>query len=139
MRAKNQAGFLQPNDIIMILKGSAGKLGIVPENVPTTGDKRWMVNKSGIVIRVTSSSIDPRALYAYLKSDFGTVQISRLIKGAAISNISLKELKQLPVIVPSKQEQEEAIACIDKSRETQQAIQQLLLDQEARQSKLWNL
>lgn len=139
VRAKNQAGFLQPNDIIMILKGSAGKLGIVPENVPTTGDKRWMVNKSGIVIRVTSSSIDPRALYAYLKSDFGTVQISRLIKGAAISNISLKELKQLPVIVPSKQEQEEAITCIDKSRETQQAIQQLLLDQEARQSKLWNL
>lgn len=139
VRVKNQAGFLQPNDIIMILKGSAGKLGIVPENVPTTGDKRWMVNKSGIVIRVISSSIDPRALYAYLKSDFGTVQISRLIKGAAISNISLKELKQLPVIVPSKQEQEEAITCIDKSRETQQTIQQLLLDQEARQSKLWNL
>lgn len=139
VRAKNEAGFLQPNDIVMILKGSAGKLGIVPESVPTTGDKRWTVNKSGIVIRVTSSKIDPRALYTYLKSDFGTVQISRLIKGATIANISLKELKQMPVIIPSEDEQNEAIACTQKSRETQQAIQRLQDEQQARQSKLWAL
>lgn len=139
VRAKNEAGFLQPNDIVMILKGSAGKLGIVSEDVPTTGDKRWTVNTSAIVIRVTSSKIDPRALYTYLKSDFGTVQISRLIKGATIANISLKELKQMPVIIPSKDEQNEAVACTQKSRETQQTIQNLLLEQETRQSKLWAL
>lgn len=139
VRAKNEAGFLRPNDIVMILKGSAGKLGIVPESVPTEGDKRWMVNKSGIVIRVTSSKVDPRALYTYLKSDFGTVQISRLIKGATIANISLKELKQMPVIMPSEDEQNEAIACTQQSRETQQAIQKLLDEQQVRQSKLWAL
>lgn len=139
VRAKNEAGFLRPNDIVMILKGSAGKLGIVPESVPTTGDKRWTVNKSAIVIRVTSSKIDPRALYTYLRSDFGTVQISRLIKGATIANISLKELKQMPVIIPSEDEQNEAIACTEKSRETQQTIRKLLEEQEARQSKLWKL
>lgn len=139
VRAKNEAVFLRPNDIVMILKGSAGKLGIVPESVPTTGDKRWTVNKSAIVIRVTSSKIDPRALYTYLKSDFGTVQISRLIKGATIANISLKELKQMQVIIPSEDEQNEAITCTQKSREIQQTIQNLLTEQEARQSKLWNL
>ncbi|WP_299187978.1 N-6 DNA methylase [uncultured Psychrobacter sp.] len=139
VRAKNEAGFLQPNDIVMILKGSAGKLGIVPESVPTAGDKRWMVNKSGIVIRVTSSKVDPRALYTYLKSDFGTVQISRLIKGATIANISLKELKQMPVIMPSEDEQNEAVACTQKSRETQQTIRKLLDEQQARQRKLWAL
>ena len=139
VRAKNEAGFLQPNDIVMILKGSAGKLGIVPESVPTTGNKRWTVNKSAIVIRVTSSKIDPRALYTYLRSDFGTVQISRLIKGATIANISLKELKQMPVIIPSEDEQNEAIACTQKSRETQQTIQKLLLEQQARQDQLWKL
>lgn len=139
VRAKNEAGFLQPNDIIMILKGSAGKLGIVPESVPTTGNKRWTVNKSAIVVRVTSNKIDPRALYTYLRSDFGTVQISRLIKGATIANISLKELKQMPVIIPSEDEQNEAITCTQKSRETQQTIRKLLDEQQARQSKLWAL
>ncbi|KAA0913102.1 N-6 DNA methylase [Psychrobacter sp. ANT_WB68] len=138
-RVKNQTGFLQPNDIIFILKGSAGKLGIVPEDIPTTGDKCWMVNRSAIVIRTTSDKVNPKVLYAYLKSDIGQTQISRLIKGATIPNISLKELKQIPVIVPSLEEQEQAIACIDKSRETQQAIEQLLLEQYARQSELWSL
>lgn len=138
-RAKNQTGFLQPNDIIFILKGSAGKLGIVPEDVPTTGDKCWMVNRSAIVIRTTSDKVNPKVLYAYLKSDIGQTQISRLIKGATIPNISLKELKQIPVIVPSLKEQEQAIACIDKSREIQQAIQKLLSEQYKRQAELWNL
>ena len=138
-RVKNQTGFLQPNDIIFILKGSAGKLGIVPEDVPTIGDKCWMVNRSAIVIRTTSDKVKPKVLYAYLKSDIGQTQISRLIKGATIPNISLKELKQIPVIVPSLEEQEQAIECIDKSRETQQAIEQLLSEQYARQSELWSL
>ena len=138
-RAKNQTGFLQPNDIIFILKGSAGKLGIVPEDVPVTGDGCWMVNRSAIIIRTTSEKVNPKVLYAYLKSDIGQTQIMQLIKGATIPNISLKELKKIPVIVPSLEEQEQAIACIDKSRETQKAIKQLLSEQSARQSELWNL
>lgn len=138
-RAKNQTGFLQPNDIIFILKGSAGKLGIVPEDVPMTGDRCWMVNRSAIVIRTISDKVNPKVLYAYLKSDIGQTQISGLIKGATIPNISLKELKQIPVIVPSLEEQEQAIACVNKSRETQQAIQKLLSEQYERQDELWNL
>ena len=138
-RVKNQTGFLQPNDIIFILKGSAGKLGIVPEDVTMTGNGCWMVNRSAIVIRTISDKVNPKVLYAYLKSDIGQTLISSLIKGATIPNISLKELKQIPVIVPSLEEQEQAIACIDKSRETQQTIQKLLSEQYERQSELWNL
>ncbi|MGP5649449.1 N-6 DNA methylase [Psychrobacter celer] len=138
-RAKNQSGFLQPNDIIFILKGSAGKLGIVPEDVPTTGDGCWMVNRSAIVIRPISDKVNPKVLYAYLKSHIGQTQIASLVKGATIPNISLKELKQIPVIVPSDDEQEQAIECVDKSRETQQTIQKLVLEQQARQDQLWKL
>ena len=138
-RTKSQSGFLQPNDIIFILKGSAGKLGIVPEDVPTTDDGCWMVNRSAIVIRPISDKVNPKVLYAYLKSHIGQTQIASLVKGATIPNISLKELKQIPVIVPSDDEQEQAIECVDKSRETQQTIQKLLLEQQARQDQLWKL
>lgn len=136
---KNQSGILQPNDIILILKGSAGKIGIVPENVPTKGDRCWMANRSGIVIRVNSHIIDAKALYAYLKSDLGQVQLNSLVKGASIPNISLKELKTLPVILPTQAEQQRSIDVIDKSRETQKAIQQLLANHEQRRRELWSL
>ena len=136
---KNQSGILQPNDIILILKGSAGKVGIVPEEVPTKGDRCWMANRSGIVIRVNSDLIDAKALYAYLQSDLGQVQLNSLVKGASIPNISLKELKTLPIILPTLEEQQQAIDIIDKSRETQKAIQQLLLEHEQRRCELWGL
>ena len=136
---KNQSGILQPNDIILILKGSAGKVGIVPEDVPTEGDRCWMINRSGIVIRVNSDLIDAKALYAYLQSDLGQVQLNSLVKGASIPNISLKELKTLPVILPTLEEQQQAIDIVDKGRETQRAIQQLLLEQEQRRCELWGL
>lgn len=137
--AKNKAGFLQPNDIVLVLQGSAGKLGLVPENVPTTDDESWMVNKSAIVIRVTSDIIDPRALYAYLASDIGQTQLSSIAQGAVIANISLKELRNLPIIVPSLEEQRKAIALIDNSRSTQKTIQKLLAELDAQKNDLWNL
>lgn len=136
---KNQSGILQPNDIILILKGSAGKVGIVPEDAPTKGDRCWMANRSGIVLRVNSNLIDAKALYAYLKSDLGQVQLSSLVKGASIPNISLKELKTLPVVLLTLDEQQKAVSIVDKSRETQKAIQQLLLEHEQRRSELWGL
>jgi len=98
-----------------------------------------MVNRSGIVIRVNSDLIDAKALYAYLQSDLGQVQLNSLVKGASIPNISLKELKTLPIILPTLEEQQQAIDIIDKSRETQKAIQQLLLEHEQRRCELWGL
>lgn len=139
VRAQNESGFLKPNDIVLMLKGSAGKLGLVPENVPTEGDRRWMINRSGIVLRTVSEKIDPRSLYAYLCSEMGQVQLDALVKGTSIGNISLKELKKLPIILPTEAEQQQAIDIIDKSRETQKAIQQLLLEHEQRRCELWGL
>ena len=136
---KNQSGILQPNDIILILKGSAGKVGIVPEDVPTQGDGCWMANRSGIVLRVSSNQIDAKALYAYLKSDLGQVQLNSLVKGATIPNISLKELKTLPVVLPTLEQQQQAANIVNKSRETQRAIQQLLVEHEQRRRELWCL
>lgn len=136
---KNQSGILQPNDIILILKGSAGKVGIVPEDVPTQGEGCWMANRSGIVLRVSSNQIDAKALYAYLKSDLGQVQLNSLVKGATIPNISLKELKTLPVVLPTLEQQQQAANIVNKSRETQRAIQQLLVEHEQRRRELWCL
>lgn len=98
-----------------------------------------MANRSGIVLRVSSNQIDAKALYAYLKSDLGQVQLNSLVKGATIPNISLKELKTLPVVLPTLEQQQQAANIVDKSRETQKAIQQLLVEHEQRRRELWGL
>ena len=122
---KSKSGVLQPNDIVLVIQGSAGKLGIIPEVVPSMGDEYWMVSKPAIAIRANSEKVDPRYLYAYLSSDVGQTQLLGITQGAAIANISLKELRDLPIILPSLEEQQQAAALVDESRKVQKEIQKL--------------
>ncbi len=136
---KSKSGILQPNDIVLVIQGSAGKLGIVPEVIPSTDDEYWMVSKPAIAIRVKSDSIDARFLYAYLSSDVGQTQLLGITQGTAIANISLKELRDLPIILPSIEEQQQAAALVDDSRQVQRKIEKLKSDFFAKKDGLWHL
>lgn len=136
---KSKSGVLQPNDIVLVIQGSAGKLGIVPEVIPSADDEYWMVSKPAIAIRVKSDNIDARFLYAYLSSDIGQTQLASITQGAAIANISLKELRELPIILPSLEKQQQAAALVDDSRQVQRKIQKLKSDFFAKKDELWCL
>lgn len=136
---KSKSGVLQPNDIVLVIQGSAGKLGIVPEVIPSADDEYWMVSKPAIAIRVKSDNIDARFLYAYLSSDIGQTQLASITQGAAIANISLKELRELPIILPSLEKQQQAAALVDDSRQVQRKIQKLKSDFFAKKDELWRL
>lgn len=136
---KSKSGILQPNDIVLVIQGSAGKLGIIPEVIPNTDDEYWMVSKPAIAIRANPEKVDPRYLYAYLSSDVGQTQLLGITQGAAIANISLKELRDLPIILPSLEEQQQAAALVDDSRQVQRKIQKLESDFFAKKDELWCL
>ncbi|MBE0445097.1 N-6 DNA methylase [Psychrobacter sp. FME5] len=136
---KSKSGILQPNDIVLVIQGSAGKLGIVPEVIPSADDEYWMVSKPAIAIRVKSDNIDARFLYAYLSSDIGQTQLASITQGAAIANISLKELRELPIILPSLEKQQQAAALVDDSRQVQRKIQKLKSDFFAKKAELLGL
>ena len=136
---KSKSGILQPNDIVLVIQGSAGKLGIIPEVIPNTDDEYWMVSKPAIAIRANPEKIDPKYLYAYLSSDVGQTQLLGITQGAAIANISLKELRDLPIILPSIEEQHQAAALVDDSRQVQRKIQKLKSDFFAKKDELWSL
>ncbi|MFK3917937.1 N-6 DNA methylase [Psychrobacter sp. NPDC078501] len=136
---KSKSGILQPNDIVLVIQGSAGKLGIIPEVIPSTDDEYWMVSKPAIAIRANSEKVDPRYLYAYLSSDVGQTQLLGITQGAAIANISLKELRDLPIILPSLEEQQPAAALVEDSRQVQRKIQKLKSDFFAKKDELWHL
>ena len=60
--------FLRPYDLLLIIKGSVGKVGVVPRNVPPPGSDGWIAGQSAIVLRSKSPNQDLRGLALWLLS-----------------------------------------------------------------------
>lgn len=132
--------FLRADDIILIIKGNLGKVGIVPRDVPPQGENGWIAGQSAVVIRLEKSSvIDPRALFMLLRSEFGKELVKTLASGSAISFVQLRELTQLKIPIPSLLESENAIAALIEEETLQFQISELQLRQAALSARLWSL
>ena len=123
---KNQSQFLQPNDIVLIIKGNLGKVGIVGHDAPAAGNGGWIAGQSAAVIRVNrNSGIDPRALFVLLRSELGKELVKTLASGAAIPFVQLRELKQLSIPIPTAEEVAKASRALMEEEELQKQITEL--------------
>jgi type I restriction enzyme M protein len=138
--AKSARQFLRPFDIVLIVKGSVGKLGIVPQDVPPPGPGGWVAGQSAIVLRTRSDSpIEPRALAMQLRSPIGQELLDGIVSGATIHLIQLRELAHLPVMVPSREVANRAIAALDEEASLQREIDDLRWKQAQVAAELWQL
>lgn len=103
---KQNKHFLRPYDIVIVTKGSVGKVGIVSPNVPPIGEGGWVVNQSYFILRARLE-ISAISLYMYLISEVGQTAISRLVSKATRPLIRLGELKELPILLPTTQESQD--------------------------------
>lgn len=134
------AQFLRPNDIVLIVKGSVGKVGIVPNNVPAAGANGWVVGQSGIVLRLKDfNRIDPSALYLLLRSPLGQALLAGVVSGATTPLIQLRELLSLKIPVPSSNETQKAINVLAQEGEIQDQLALLVREQASIASDLWQL
>ncbi|AKJ26695.1 N-6 DNA methylase [Caldimonas brevitalea] len=132
--------FLQPLDIVLIVKGSVGKVGIVPTKVPNPGPGGWIAGQSGIVLRVSDPrSVDPRALFLLLRSPMGQLQLRGIVAGSTTPLIQLRELLALPVQLPSSEEQAAAAEALETEGRIQEQIDQLRALQAKAAAHLWSL
>lgn len=132
--------FLRPGDIVLIIKGSLGKVGIVGHDAPAPGKNGWIAGQSAVVIRLEiSCAIDPIALFMMLRSEFGKGLVSTLTSGSAITFVQLRELKQLAIPLPSRDESDKAIAALAGEEELQQQINALQHRQASLAARCWSL
>jgi type I restriction enzyme M protein len=103
---KQNEHFLRPYDIVIVTKGSVGKVSITPPNVPPIGEGGWVVNQSYFILRA-GQEITAISLYMYLISEVGQTAISRLVSKATRPLIRLGELKELPILLPTTQESQD--------------------------------
>ncbi|BAQ61142.1 type I restriction-modification system [Geminocystis sp. NIES-3708] len=133
---KDNQHFLQPNDVVFIYKGSVGKVGIIPEDVPPKGEGGWVVNQSCLILR-PNKKINAKVLFMYLNSEVGQTLVKRIISGATIPLIQLKLLKELEIMMPNQQESQKIISTFDQMVTIQSQIQNLFQEQENLKRQHW--
>ena len=137
-RVEDQA--LRRGDIVLVVKGSVGKVGIVSAHVDADQAGLWIASQSAIVLRVRDRSrIDPRALFMQLRSPLGQQLLKGIVSGATIPLIQLKELRKLLVIAPELPMQQRAATALEEEADLERQITELREKQAFQTASLWQL
>jgi len=133
--------FLLPYDVLLVFKGSIGKIGIVPDSVPEPGVGGWLAGQSAVVLRVNNpEEVDPKGLAVYLRSEFGQMLLESIsVQGATIPMIQLRELQKLPIIIPPKKDAVEIGNILDEQASIQREIEALKERQVKLTKQFWKL
>lgn len=130
--------FLRPSDVILQIKGSAGKVGIVSDSVPPPGENGWISAQSSVVLRSDNSAVDLRPIGAWLRSQQGRQMLDSITTGAAIPMISIKALRDLPVPVLTAQMAAKAIQALEREVAIEAEIASLREEQRSLADELWS-
>lgn len=127
---KSEDVFLRPHDLVLIVKGSTGKIGIVPANVPAPGKGGWIAGQSAVVLRAKVPGPDLRGLGLWLRSKLGQQLLDSIKSGATIPMMSIATLRRLKVIALIPQWTDLAIEVLEQEDDLQHRIE-ILRDQQA--------
>jgi type I restriction enzyme M protein len=92
-RANNQ--IIKANDILVVCKGAVGKIAIVGEHI----SENSIASQAFSILRIKPhiNTVTSEAVYQYLISDFGQLQIKTIITGTSALMISAKDLNTLQI------------------------------------------
>ncbi len=137
--------FLQPYDVLVSVKGSTGKIGIVPESVPPAGEGGWVPGQSTMVLRLRQigmTKVDPSLLIViavFLRSDLGRFQLETLKSGSTISIIKLADLREVQIPFIDGDEQKKVVESFYKEVDIGKKIEQLKLEQRSVTGNIWSI
>ena len=117
--------FLRPRDVLLVVKGTVGKIGIVPDNVPPPGDGGWIAGQSFVVLRGAKPGVDLRGLGLWLRSKMGQQVLDGIKTGATIPMMSISTLRKLKVFALNAPLTEAAVEILEQEEELQWQIESL--------------
>jgi type I restriction enzyme M protein len=130
--------YLEEGDIVMIIKGSVGKVGIVTKQTLNKNHGPLILGQSAIGLRIkTNTKIDAKTLFLWFRSVQGQLQLSNLVAGTATPLIQTRNLLAVRVPEFSKQEEQTTRDIFDEECELQEKIEVLSQRQIEIADKLW--
>lgn len=99
--AELTSGHIKQDDIVLAVRGSLGTLGYA-----TKENEGWNINSQLAILRTNKSEISGRFLIQYLLGSKGQKEIFSRNTGTALKQLPIKQLKDIPVPVPTLLEQQ---------------------------------
>ena len=99
--AELTSGHIKQDDIVLAVRGSLGKLGYA-----TKENEGWNINSQLAILRTNKSEISGMFLIQYLLGSKGQKEIFSRNTGTALKQLPIKQLKDIPVPVPTLLEQQ---------------------------------
>lgn len=100
---------IQEGDVLMVFVGAGtGQVARVP-----SGDS-WFLGPNIAMIRTDSDRLNSAYLEHYCRSPKGCDEISKFIKSVAQPSLSMKTIRQVPIPLPTIEEQQEIIRRVEE-------------------------
>lgn len=127
---------LQADDVLLSTKGMLGRTGIVRPD-PDAG--ALFASQSLVILRLGRRGpiTDPVVLLMYLRSPYFQALLRSLRVGSTIPNISLTDLRRLPVAVPTPDQQVALRKAFEAQHELQGSIDTLVRRQQQAENSAW--
>ncbi|MDG2983655.1 MULTISPECIES: restriction endonuclease subunit S [Lactobacillaceae] len=120
--AELTSGHIKQDDIVLVVRGSLGTLGYA-----TKENEGWNINSQLAILRTNKSEISGMFLIQYLLGSKGQKEIFSRNTGTALKQLPIKQLKDIPVPVPTLLEQQK-IGSFFKQLDDTIALHQRKLD-----------
>lgn len=133
-----EQGFLQVNDILITVRGTIGKVGLVSQQLLDTYQGRVLAGQTSFILRIKNQvDITPTALFMQLRSAFCQARLQQLSGGALVNTLSSKDLKRFLVVIPSLDEQAKLTDDFEEQNQLKQQIQLLQNQQYQLTNAFW--
>ncbi len=118
---------LMPKDVLLTITGAYGIAAVVPDNLDYGN-----INQHVVRIRVNQHEINPDFLALYLNSRFGRTQTDRNVTGSSRLALDYSCIKELLVLRPKLQKQEEIVKAVKAILNEANSIQKQIKEIEKR-------
>lgn len=137
---RNERQFLKPFDVVLVVKGSAGKVGIVPADAPPPGEGGWIAGQSSVVLRCHGKGhLDAHSLALQLRGPVGQELLKMITSGATIPLIQVRELQQMRLFAVDTDLANESRRAVEEEASIQQQIAALTERQRTIAAAFWHL
>jgi type I restriction enzyme, S subunit len=99
---------LHGGEVLVNVRGTLGGVAVVDASMVG-----WNVSREVAVVPVDVTIADPKFVALYLASDEAQKWLSGVERGVAYIGINIEDLRNLPLIVPAKDEQAEAVRRVE--------------------------
>tara|TARA_B100000886_G_scaffold112810_1_gene75837 strand:+ start:339 stop:2219 length:1881 start_codon:yes stop_codon:yes gene_type:complete len=131
--SKSNIPFVKKGDLIISIKGSLGKIGVISRDLPDT-----IPGTSFCILRPREKSlIDIQFILQYLRSEIGQKMFSNYGRGNFIDFLSINDLKNIEIPIPTLEEQKDAKKILKRSRDLVDSIQKMQAELDACRNNGW--